>query len=86
LRQAANYLCGFPRERGLTQGQVLQNPASRVTSVIIPSSIQAFASNSAFFEPRLRVCEWPDMGMNKFSPAEDSRPFAVQNHIQKNKL
>jgi hypothetical protein len=33
LCQAANYLCGFPRERSLTQGQALQNPASRATSV-----------------------------------------------------
>jgi hypothetical protein len=33
LCQAANYLYGLPRKRGLTQGQALQNPAIRVTSV-----------------------------------------------------
>jgi hypothetical protein len=27
LRQAANYQCGFPRGRGLTQGQALHNLA-----------------------------------------------------------
>ncbi|MDR1012039.1 MAG: hypothetical protein LBM04_13110 [Opitutaceae bacterium] len=33
LCQAANYQCGLPCVRGLTQGQALRNPAIRVTSV-----------------------------------------------------
>jgi hypothetical protein len=37
LCQAANYPCGLPLVRGLTQGQALQNPAIRVTSVNIIS-------------------------------------------------
>jgi hypothetical protein len=46
LHQAADYQCGCPRVRGLTQGQALQNPASRVTS----GASQSAVINSTFLK------------------------------------